>query len=90
MEARAHRSGVVVRVEWGYDLHEVRLTPRNWSKIRRGLPLRIRSNGAHEGGSQWEYWSFSGGLNGDLTVYYGEDGGVGFVGKMSEAFIEEM
>ena len=77
-----------VCVEWGYDTHEVVLTPRNWSRIKRGNPLRIRTQSWYEGGSQWEYWNFSGGLEGDLVVEYGEDGGVGFDGKLSDATID--
>src|SRR4051794_17886911 len=34
-----------VIVEWGYDLHEIILTPRNWSRIKRGGKLKIRSIG---------------------------------------------
>ncbi|MHC2582667.1 hypothetical protein ACVI1J_005158 [Bradyrhizobium diazoefficiens] len=78
-----------ITVEWGYDLHEITLTPRNWSRVKRGGKLRIRSRGFSEDGPQWEYWSFAGGLDGDLSVEYGEDGGVGFVGKLHDATIEE-
>jgi hypothetical protein len=82
--------GAQITVEWGYDLHDIILTPRNWSRVKRGFSLRIRSPGFSEDGFQWEYWSFSGGLNGNLIVEYGNDGGTGFVGKISDASIEEM
>lgn len=81
--------GARIVVEWGYDNHEIVLTPRNWSRIKQGGKLKIRSRGFYEGASQWEYWSFAGGLDGDLLVEYGEDGGVGFVGKLRDATIEE-
>lgn len=81
--------GVRIAVEWGNDTHEVVLTPRNWSRVKRGKNLRIRSSGFSEDGPQWEYWNFSGGLDGDLVVEYGEDGGMGFQGKLGDAIIED-
>ena len=78
-----------IAVEWGYDTHEVVLTPRNWSRVKRGRGLRIRTRGYSEEGFQWEYWNFGGGLDGDLVVEYGDDGGQGFVGKLRDASIEE-
>lgn len=62
----------------GNDLHEIVLTPRNWSRVKRGGKLMLRSRGFSEEGPQWEYWTFSGGLNGRLLV---EDDGVGFDDK---------
>ena len=81
--------GARIAVEWGYDIHEVILTPRNWSRVKRGGSLRMRSPGYSEEGFQWEYWNFAGGLDGDLVVEYGDDGGTGFIGKLSDATIEE-
>jgi hypothetical protein len=77
-------------VEWGYDQHEITLTPRNWSQIKRGRKLKIRSRGFYEGGPQWEYWSFAGGLDGALLVEYGTglNQGVSFDGKLPDATIE--
>ena len=73
----------------GDDNHSITLTPRNWSIVKRGRPLRIRAPGFSEEGFQWEYWNFAGGLDGDLVVEWGEDGGVGFDGKLHHATIEE-
>ena len=83
--------GARIVVEWGYDQHEIILTPRNWSQIKRGRKLKIRSRGFYEGRSQREYWSFAGGLDGDLLVEYGEglNQGVGFDGMLHDATIEE-
>ncbi len=81
--------GARIAVEWGNDRHEVVLTPRNWAHVKRGGKLRIRSRGFSEEGFQWEYWNFSGGLEGGLIVEYGEDGGQGYVGKLHDASIEE-
>ena len=82
--------GAHLTVEWGYDNHDVVLTPRNWARVKRGKPLRIRSPGFSEEGFQWEYWNFAGGLDGELVVEYGDDGGTGFIGKLADATIEEM
>jgi hypothetical protein len=80
--------GARIAVEWGYDVHDVLLTPRNWSRVIRGRSLTIRTPGFSEEGLQWEYWDFAGGLGGDLVVRYGDDGGEGFVGKLRDARIE--
>jgi hypothetical protein len=80
--------GARIAVVWD-DRHEIVLTPRNWSRVKRGGKLKIRSRGFSEDGPQWEYWTFAGGLDGDLLVEYGEDGGVGFTGKLHDAIIEE-
>jgi hypothetical protein len=69
-------------------IHEVILTPRNWSLVKKGGALRIRSPGYSEEGRQWEYWNFSGGLDGDLVVEYGY-GGKGFIGSLNDALVEE-
>ena len=81
--------GARIIVEWGYDDHDVVLTRRNWARVKRGKPLRIRSPGFSEEGFQWEYWNFAGGLEGELVVGYG-NGGVGFDGKVTDATIEEV
>jgi hypothetical protein len=81
--------GARITVVWGNDLHEIVLTPRNWSRIKQGGKLRIRSRGFSEDGFQWEYWDFAGGIDGDLVVEYGKGGGVGFDGKLRDATIEE-
>lgn len=83
-------SSAKISVEWGYLTHTIILTPRNWARVKRGHRLTIRSRGFSEEGFQWEYWGFSGGLEGDLIVGYGNDGGTGFIGKLSDAHIEEI
>jgi hypothetical protein len=39
-------------------------------------------------GTPWEYWNFSGGLDGDLVVEY-RYGGTGFIGSLNDAIVEE-
>ena len=79
-----------IRVEWGYDDHYITLTPRNWAAIKAGRAHSQRGAGYYyEGEFFWDYWSFAGGLDGELEVGYGDDGGQGFVGQLSDATIEE-
>jgi hypothetical protein len=82
--------GAILSVEWGSDLHEIVVSPRNWARIKRGAKLRLRASGYSECGSQWEYWNFEGGLEGKLVVEYGEDSGTGFDGLLKDADIEEV
>jgi hypothetical protein len=86
--------GTTVSVRWGNDVSvSIRLTPRNWAKIKVGKPLNIRGKGSYyEGEFFWDYWDFGGGLDGSLTVAYvegGEDAGTGFDGNLNDAEIEE-
>ena len=79
-----------ITVEWGYDSHSITLTPRNWAAIKAGRAHSQRGAGYHyEGEFFWDYWSFAGGLDGELEVGYGSDGGQGFVGDLPGATIEE-
>jgi hypothetical protein len=85
------RTGATVTVIWGYESHSITPTPKNWAKVKVGKPLRLRGIGyRYEGKFFWDYWTFAGGLDGDLTVEYGEglDRG-GFTGKLSAVTIEE-
>jgi hypothetical protein len=83
--------GATVSVRWGNDVGvSIRLTPKNWARIKAGKPLSIRGKGYYyEGEFFWDYWHFGGGLDGSLTVSYGEDGGTGFDGNLKNAEIEE-
>lgn len=81
-------------VEWGYDGHSITLSPRNWARVVSGKELSIRGKGYHyEGEFFWDYWHFTGGLEGDLTVSYGNHGdysATGFDGKLGDAIITEL
>jgi len=82
--------GAIITVSWGYDVQvSITLSPRNWTRVKSGKPLQIRGNGYHyEGEFFWDYWNFEGGVDGALTVAYG-DGGEGFNGTLDDATIEE-
>ena len=84
--------GVATRitVSWGYESHSIVLIPRNWSRVKNGKSLSIRGKGyPYEGEFFWDYWHFDGGLTGELIVTYGNDGGTGFIGNLSDSMIEE-
>jgi hypothetical protein len=81
--------GARIIVEWGNDDHDIILTPRDWTRVKRGGALTRRARGSSEDGSQWEYWHFAGGVDGKLDVYYGADGGHGFGETLKEATIIE-
>jgi hypothetical protein len=81
--------GARIIVEWGNDDHEIILTARDWTRVKRGGELSRRARGFSEEGFQWEYWHFAGGMDGKLNVYYGSDGGHGFDGKLADATIVE-
>lgn len=83
---------VTISVEWGNDVQvSLDLTPRNWAKVKAGRTLQIRGRGYYyEGEFFRDHWYFEGGLEGALVVYYGEDGGTGFDGRLSDANIQAL
>jgi hypothetical protein len=84
------KPAATITVTWGYQVHSLTLTPRNWARVKSGSPLSIRGPGYHyEGEFFWDYWSFVGGLDGELEVGYGGDGAQGFIGRLSSATITE-
>lgn len=84
------RRAAVITVEWGYDTHSIRLEASEWMRVKEGTSLRVPGEGYwYEGEFFQDYWSFSGGRDGDLVVEYG-DGGVGFNGSLSDGHIEEI
>ncbi len=83
--------GAVITVEWGYESHSIQLSPRDWSKVKGGDGLGIEGAGYfYEGEFFQDYWDFDGGLDGRLEVSYGDDGGCGFDGHLSDAAVEEI
>lgn len=84
-------------VSWGSGGEvevELLVSKRNWSKIIRGEKVTIRGRGySYDGEFFWDYWDFSGGVDGELIVRYGcpKDGdysGQGFIGTTREALVE--
>lgn len=73
-------------------LFDITLTPRNWSKVKAGKPLKIRGKGYSseiDGKCPRSYWNFGGGINGSLYVSYGNDGAFCFDGVLKDAEIIE-
>lgn len=82
--------GATITVNWGYENHSITLTPRNWAAIKAGHSHAQRGSGyLYDAEFFWDYWKFDGGIDGELEVTYGSDGGCGFSGALSEARIEE-
>jgi hypothetical protein len=85
--------GVRLLVRWGNGEVQVELlvSKRKWSKIIKGQDVTIRGKGYYyDPGFFWDYWDFSGGIDGTLIVRYGspKDGwydGQGFIGTPREA-----
>jgi hypothetical protein len=82
--------GATITVTWGYELHSITLTTRNWRKVKAGKLLRVRGRGYSccEGRFR-DYWAFNEREAGSLLVEYGNNGGVGYIGDLSGAEIEE-
>jgi hypothetical protein len=66
--------GAICAVEWGYELHQVELTPDDWEDIRSGEPVSVDGEGYEYEGKQYQdSWSFNCPSPGDLCVTYDED-----------------
>ena len=75
---------VSVSVYWECDWKTVFITKINWEKIKAGKSFSKRGQSyTYEEGNYSTYFCFSGGLDGDLFVEYG-DGGVGYSGPLND------
>jgi hypothetical protein len=81
-----------ISVEWGYEIHSIALTARNWARVKARNPLRIRGQGYwYEGEHFWDYWDFAGGVKGRLIVSYHQKTewyADGWYGELKDAEIE--
>lgn len=94
-EREAMTKGAIITVEWGYEIHQLVLTPKNWTRVKSGHALTIRGKGYYyDAQFYWDHWNFGGGLDGALSVEYDRPGsfdpGDGFIGNLSDAMIEEI
>jgi hypothetical protein len=79
-----------IMVEWGYETHELTLTPDQWSSVMSGKKLGIEGSGYfYEGKHFNDYWHFEGGYQGGLIVSYGDDGAEGVCCRLCNAVIIE-
>jgi hypothetical protein len=76
-------------VEWGYELHSVNIQPRTWATILAGEEVALRSRGWYEGTSFPVRWHFNYGEAHSLCVTYGDDGGTGYEGDVTDGYICE-
>jgi hypothetical protein len=82
--------GATITVEWGYEPHEVTITPEEWAAVMSGDAMTIDGAGyVYENQHFQDRWHFSGGYHGNLLVTYGEDGGTGVDCSLSDATIVE-
>lgn len=83
---------VRLTVEWGYESHGITISARNWSKIRRNLPVCLRGESYYYEGERFScHWEFNGRDEpGSLVVGYGDDGAEGYVGEWKDAEIMEV
>jgi len=80
-----------ISVYWPDDTKSVILTQKEYQSILDGNPLDKDGEGYCYDGEDFEdRWSFEGGLDSNLIVNYGDDGGVGFDGNLSDCEIEEI
>lgn len=77
-------------IEWGYEVHSVEVTPRQWARILGGNPLDLESEGAYEGEFFDIAWFFNQGERHELYVEYGDDGAVGYEGSIFDLGICEI
>ncbi len=81
----------MITVEWGYDSHSITLNPGQWAGVLSGEPLGVKGPGYYyEAALFQDYWDFEGGLDGSLSVSYGDDGAEGFNGTLRSARIQEV
>lgn len=79
-----------ITVEWGYESHQVTLTPEQCTAVIAGDAMCIDGPGYdYESQHFQDRWHFSGGYLGSLLVTYGTDGGSGVDCRLSDATIIE-
>ena len=81
---------VSVTVQIGYKSHTAELTEAEWSAVKRGKALTKEVKSYYEGGTSTYSFSFNGGGEDTLCVYYfnDEDFGDGFIGGIEDAMVD--
>ena len=79
--------GVVISVEWDDETHTIHLKSEQWKAIRESGYFTRNGPRYHSEGSSFKTtWTFN---NGDLTVEYGNDGGIAYEGDIQDVEIKE-
>jgi hypothetical protein len=81
---------IKISIYWPDDWKSVLLTQKEYQSILNGKSLEKEGEGySYDGEEFQDYWSFEGGIDGNVVVSY-NDGGIGFDGSFSECEIEEV
>ena len=83
------RHGITGWVSWGDEMHDFKIGYARWRRIRAGHAVMVRSTGWYESKSFPCRWYFDLAAENSLEVCYGDDGGQGFLGQITDAHIEE-
>lgn len=84
------KKGVKLSVYWPDDNKSVFLTASEWERILSGKEFSKSGEGyAYDGEKFDDYWWFEGGENGKVEVTYGDDGGTGYLGYLSDDEIDK-
>lgn len=81
---------VSVTVQIGYESHTVELTEVEWRAVKEGTALTKDVESYYEGEAFTCSFSFNGGGEDTLCVYYfnDEDFGDGFIGGIEDAMVD--
>ena len=81
---------VSVTVQIGYKSHTAELTEAESTAVKRGKALTKDVKSYYEGGTSTYSFSFNGGGEDTLCVYYfnDEDFGDGFIGGIEDAMVD--
>ena len=81
---------VSVTVQIGYESHTAELTEAEWRAVKEGKALTKDVESYYEGEAFNYSYSFNGGGENSLCVYYStdEDFGDGFIGRIEDAMVD--
>ena len=91
MEKKKGKPVVRITVDWGYESHSLELIKKDWDAIQAGEEVSFDGETYGYDGKYFDcWWCFNSLEKGQLSVYYGDDGGTGWEGEWSSAEIEEL
>jgi len=85
------KNSIFLSVEVGYDIRTTELTADEWGDVQNGVELHKSVLDWYEGEEFTYEFHFNSSMEqGSTLVVTYDDCGVGFIGNISEAFIEEL
>lgn len=89
MEEKQYKTGtVILTIDYGYDIHSLRMSKRSYERISAGEPTTIRGQGFRwEGTTDRDLWIFNREQAGALYVTTASGGDI-FIGHLSNATVE--